>query len=67
MNFSKLILSYYLVGFWNFNSEPLKREFIFKNEEKFIFSRKNLNAGVYVFELSDWKTTFALRKKIIVF
>lgn len=37
------------------------------NEEKFIFSRKNLNAGVYVFELSDWKTTFALRKKIIVF
>lgn len=36
------------------------------NEEKFIFSRKNLNAGVYVFELSDWKTTFALRKKIIV-
>ena len=37
MNFSKLRLSYYLVGFWNFNSEPLKREFIFKNEEKFIF------------------------------
>ena len=37
------------------------------NEEKFIFSRKNLKAGVYVFELSDGKTTFAIRKKIIVF
>ncbi len=36
------------------------------NEEKFIFSRKNLNAGVYVFELSDWKTTFALQKKILI-
>ncbi|MFK8006689.1 MAG: T9SS type A sorting domain-containing protein [Saprospiraceae bacterium] len=35
------------------------------NEEKFIFSRKNLNAGVYVFELSDGKTTFA-PKLIIV-
>jgi len=29
------------------------------NEENFIFSRKNLKAGVYVFELSDGKTTFA--------
>ncbi len=36
------------------------------NEDKFIFSRKNLKAGVYIFELSDGKTTFALRKKIIV-
>lgn len=37
------------------------------NEEKFIFSRKNLNAGGYVFELIDWKTTFAVRKKIMIF
>ncbi|MFK7770963.1 MAG: T9SS type A sorting domain-containing protein [Saprospiraceae bacterium] len=36
------------------------------NEDKFIFSRKNLKAGVYIFELSDWKTTFALRKKILI-
>ena len=36
------------------------------NEEFFLFSRKRLNAGVYVFELSDGKTTFALRKKIII-
>ncbi len=36
------------------------------NREKLIFSRKNLNAGVYVFELSDGKTTFALRKKILI-
>lgn len=36
------------------------------NEEKFIFSRKNLNAGVYVFELTDGKTTFAVRKKIVL-
>jgi hypothetical protein len=33
------------------------------NEEKFIFFRKNLNVGVYVFELTDWKTTFTLQKK----
>lgn len=36
------------------------------NEEFFLFSRKRLKAGVYVFELSDGKTTFALRKKIII-
>lgn len=36
------------------------------NEEKFIFSRKNLKAGAYVFELSDGKTTFAFRKKILI-
>jgi len=36
------------------------------NEEKFIFSRKNLNAGVYVFELTDGKTTFAVRKKSVI-
>lgn len=36
------------------------------NEEKFIFSRKNLKGGVYVFELSDGKTTFATRKKILI-
>lgn len=44
----------------------LVEKFVEINEEKIIFSRKNLNAGVYVFELTDWKTTFALRKKIIV-
>jgi hypothetical protein len=33
------------------------------NEEKLIYSRKILKAGVYVFELSDGKTTFAFRKK----
>jgi hypothetical protein len=33
------------------------------NGEKFIFFRKNLNVGVYVFELTDWKTTFTLQKK----
>ena len=36
------------------------------NEEKFSFFRKDLNAGLYVFELFDTKTTFALRKKIII-
>ena len=35
-------------------------------EEKLIFSRKHLNAGLYVFELRDLKTTFAVRKKIII-
>lgn len=45
----------------------LVEKYVEINEEKFIFSRKNLKAGVYVFELSDGKTTFALRKKIIVF
>jgi len=35
------------------------------NEKKFIFSRKNLKAGVYVFELSDGKTTFATRIIIV--
>jgi hypothetical protein len=33
------------------------------NGEKFIYFRKNLNVGVYVFELTDWKTTFTLQKK----
>ena len=37
------------------------------NEEKFSFFRKDLNAGMYVFELYDTKTTFAVRKKVIVF
>jgi len=37
------------------------------NEEKFSFFRKDLNAGMYVFELFDTKTTFALRKKLVIF
>ena len=37
----------------------LVEKIVEKNELKFIFSRKNLKAGVYVFELSDGKTTFA--------
>ena len=36
------------------------------NEEKISFFRKDLNAGIYVFELFDTKTTFALRKKIVI-
>lgn len=36
------------------------------NEEKLLFLRKDLKAGMYVFELFDTKTTFALRKKIVV-
>ena len=36
------------------------------NEENFSFFRNKLNAGMYVFELFDTKTTFAVRKKVIV-
>ena len=37
------------------------------NEEKLLFLRKDLKAGMYVFELFDTKTTFALRKKIVIY
>jgi len=45
----------------------LIEKFLIGNEEKLNFFRKNLNAGVYVFELLDGKTTFATRKKIVIF
>jgi len=45
----------------------LIRKLMELNEEKLLFLRKDLKAGMYVFELFDTKTTFALRKKIIIF
>ena len=60
MNFSKLILSYYLVGFWNFNSEPLKREFIFKNEEKFIFLLPLVRVYYKILKFKFYKNKIAI-------
>lgn len=47
-----------ILSIYNFQDQ-LVEKLVDINEEKLIFFRKNLNARVYVFELSDGKTTFA--------